>query len=498
MKELNKIARGDNSYGQQLPFTIGIVKNNADPAHHGRLQVFIPTLDSEDFNVADLPWAIYVSPFGGVTANPVVGREGTKVPGLTSYGTWAIPKNGAQVLIGFLDGNPEMRFWAGCVFMPEYNRTLPGYVNGTHTELDDSGLYPQQEIDTRNMEDAGLEEGSKHFKTRGPYERSVSHPSNKNKNKPTDNGYAPNPLDSSVADSQTFVPMSTPGGHYVVMSDVDEYCRVRLKTTAGSQIILDDTNERIYISTAKGRSWIELDETNGRIYMYSDSKINVRAKNDLNLYSDENINIVAKQRVNIVSEERGVAIQGKQDVTILSSQANVRISASRDLALTTFNGPRAPAQAKQELSDAPGWHENPVGKGYIYRFAQGGGAGTSSIKLTSAQTIEASAADAIAVSSAQSLNLMGSDIKLGAGTIHHVAGAVTWNVGDTGLNDGDPEGPFQVQPNGGASSPRGAIPASNVAAEDVSSHLIKPNHESWTRDEDEKRTPTPRGPKYQG
>ncbi len=500
MKEINRRAQGISTYGQQTNLTIGVVKNNADPAHHGRIQVFIPSIDSEDYEVTELPWAIYVSSFGGVTANPVVGRENLQVEGLASYGQWAIPKNGAQVLIGFLDGNPEMRFWLGCVFMPEYNRTMPGYINGLETELDDSGLYPSNEVSALkdNLSDAGLYKGSKHFKTRGGYERSISHPSNKNKTKPTDNGYAPNPLEPGTADSQTYVPMRTPGGHYAVMSDVAEYCRIRIKTIAGSQILLDDTNERIYLSTAKGRNWVELDETNGRIYIYSDSKINIRAKNDLNLYSDENINITAAKRVNITSEERSVVIQAKHDVSILSQAANVKITASRDLELTTINGPRAAPIGVEELSSVPAWHSTTPGKGYIYRFAEAGGSASSSIKLTSAQTVESTSAESTAITS-QTLHLnSGPSLYLTAGFIGHVAGSVGWNVGNTGLLDGDPEGPFKVVPDIGSPAARIAEPGEAVEHADVTAHMIRPDHESWARDEDEKRSATPRGPKYQG
>lgn len=518
MKETNRRAQGNTSYGQQLAFTIGVVKNNADPAHHGRLQVFIPSIDSEDFDVKNLPWAIYVSSFGGVTANPVVGREGLTVPGLASYGTWAIPKNGAQVLIGFLDGNPEMRFWLGCLFMPEYNRTMPGFVNGLETELDDSGLYPPQEVPALkdNLTDAGLYKSDKHFKTRGGYERSISHPSNKNSNKPTDNGYAPNPLEPSKADSQTYVPMRTPGGHFIAMSDVDEYCRVRFKTIAGSQILLDDTNERIYISSAKGRNWIELDETNGRVYIYSDSKVSIRAKNDINLYSDENINIVANKRLNLVSEERSVVIQAKMDVSVLSQEANVKISASRDLSLNTFNGPSAAAVSADELAQVPSWHQAaPVGKGYIYRWAESGGSSTSSIKLDSAQTVESYSADATAITSMQNLDIKaasalnssagstysisGSSVNLQGSTISHTASSCLWTVGSMGLHEIDPSG--VVIADGGASPANSARDAVNVESVDVVNvveHMILPDHESWTRDEDEGRSATPRGPKYQG
>ena len=104
--------------------SIGIVKNNADPAEDGRLQIYIPSIDSKSYDLEDLTWATYVSPFGGTVANLKVGREKTEIPGMSSYGFWAIPKIGAQVICGFLESDPSSRFWFGCIYVPEANRTM--------------------------------------------------------------------------------------------------------------------------------------------------------------------------------------------------------------------------------------------------------------------------------------------------------------------------------------------------------------------------------------
>jgi uncharacterized protein (DUF2345 family) len=93
---------------------------------------------------------------------------------------------------------------------------------------------------------------------------------------------------------------------------------MRFRTTAGHQIILDDTNERIYVSTAKGKSWIELDE-NGTINVYSDSKLNITGNNDVNIHSNENLNLSAAKRVNIVSEQGSIQLSANKLLIILFS-----------------------------------------------------------------------------------------------------------------------------------------------------------------------------------
>lgn len=528
MSEVNKSNFGESSYGKQFAMVVGVVKNNHDLAQQGRLQVFIPSIDSENFKVEDLPWAIYVSPFAGVTANLIVGRENLEVPGISSYGQWAIPKNGAQVLIGFLNGSPQARFWLGCLYMPEHNRTIPSYIDGGKTELDDTGQYPPKRVAwlDQNHADAGLGDGAKHFKTRGQYERSIAHPSNRNKKKPRDNGYASNPNEPKNADSQTYVPFRTPGGHYGVASDVDEHCRLRFKTIAGNQVIFDDTNERIYVSTAKGRNWVELDETNGKIYVYSDSKINIRGKNDINLYSDENINIVARKRLNLESEQRSVVIQAKYDITAKSTDANVKLTASRDICLVTTNGPKAPPLPELKVCAKSGWH-GPGMPGWIYNWAEQGGSATSDIRFDSAGATHGSSKDSIMFATKQSIDfktatnlnlqaasginiLAGTEYTVQAGSaISHNAPSLKWT------NDGSPISLHAI----GQDSDRDSInipvyadqnatsaskakqanstpPISN--APPISNQMIRPNHESWERDEDESKCKTERGPHYQG
>lgn len=495
-KEINRKALGIGGYGQQMTMTIGIVKNNADPAHHGRLQVFVPALDNEDFKVEDLPWCWYVSPMGGVTANAKVGREQTDIHGITAYGMWSIPKNGAQVLVGCLDGNPANRFWLGCVYMPEHNRTLPAGIDGVRTEIDESGAYPQQVIPhyQQNLKEAGLWETDKHFKTRGGYERSVSHPSNKNKVKPTNNGYAPKPHEPSKADSQTHS-FTTPGKHYMVYSDVDEYCRVRIKTTEGQQIIFDDTNERIYISTAKGRNWIELDETNGKVYIYSDSKVNIRAKNDINFYSDENINLVARNRVNIRSEERSVNIMAKHDVQLNSSNADIMVTASRDIHIKTTNGPRASAINEERFNELPA-------KGLVYRWPEKGGSSTSRIYIDGSENVDVRAGSDIKISTNSSLHLRSSlNVLIQSGLNVNIK-ATTQLLTQApliSLNSGSVLGVTTFAPTTliamGSDTANGAKTGNVVI---VTDHMVRPDHESWVRDEDEASCKTVRNKKYQG
>lgn len=490
---------------------VGVVKNNSDPAQHGRLQIYIPSIDSDSFNTGDLPWATYVSPFGGATANAKVGRSADTVSGVSAYGFWAIPQVGSQVLCGFINGNHTMRVYFGCLHMPQLNRTVPQALNGVSTEIDESGQYPQAKISylVNNLTTAGLAPGQPNYQTRG-WERSISYPSNGDAAKNTSNGYGAKSLDSTSAESQ-MVALTTPGRHYFLMSDVAEQCRVRLRTTAGSQVIFDDTNERIYVSTAKGTNYIELDETNGKIYVYSNSKVNIRAKNDINLYSDNNINIVAKKRVNIQSETRGVKIQANNTIQMLSAGGDLAFTAGCGITLKTTGGSAAPAVGG-------GTSSFPGGVGLVRDFAEPAGSGSSTIKvdskdgvqLTTQGSFAANASNSISFNTSGSLSFVsssGSALNLGGGSttmssstpINLKTPAFNVDTPSFGFKAVDPESgllPIQSTTAVSTNSPSQPVITSATAAssDSIASFMVRPDHESWVRDEDEAQCKTPRNP----
>lgn len=97
-------------------FLEGIVVDTNDPQQMGRLKVWIPSLDGDNYKVNNLPWATYLSPLAGQTMNYPAGPNGDIAPGYTSYGFWAIPKVGALVVVACLYGDPNLRLYVGSLF----------------------------------------------------------------------------------------------------------------------------------------------------------------------------------------------------------------------------------------------------------------------------------------------------------------------------------------------------------------------------------------------
>jgi hypothetical protein len=85
------------------------------------------------------------------------------------------------------------------------------------------------------------------------------------------------------------------GGHQFVMDDgtIDGNDQgIRIRTTAGNEILMDDTNGQIYIINSTGNAWIELSPS-GYIDIFGNSGFSVRSKGDINLHADSDVNINA-------------------------------------------------------------------------------------------------------------------------------------------------------------------------------------------------------------
>lgn len=298
--------------------TIGIIEDTNDPAQMGRVKIYCPSIDNEDHNINDLPWAMYASPFGGTIKNMKVGPEEDITYGPTSYGMWMIPKQGATVLVQFINGNSNYRVWTHCLYPAMSNRGLPGgrgyditkakpYPEGPYSDS-----YEEMQPAKRNLSEAGLDK--KHYFTRGGYERQVAQAVT---DKDGTDGYAKNPAKTNPKDldPQGYC-IVTPGRHYISMQDTPDFCRVRVKTTTGHQIIMDDTNERIYVSTNKGKSWFEMD-TDGHVHFYGAESLSFATDADFNVDAGGNINLNAGNAIN-VKAGGNLNLTGGADVNVNS------------------------------------------------------------------------------------------------------------------------------------------------------------------------------------
>ena len=335
----------------------GIVLETSDPQQMGRVKVWCPAIDGDlrYVNIENLPWAIYLSPLAGQTRDYPGGSSGAPTAGLASYGFWAIPKLGAQVIIALLYGDTNRRFYLGSYFGDHGNRSLPQGRNRPDLAKGPlSDTFDPIEPATTNLNaQFGGNLDVSEAKTRGAYERQAGQDKDV---KDGTEGYQKGVVESGL-DSQMYC-LTTPGRHAIIFQDNPTTSRVRLKTAEGHQVILDDANERIYVSTAAGNSWIEMDK-DGHVHLYGAASVSVSAGEDMNFSANGKINFSAGGDVNIAA---GGALKGTacDGLHLMGQTVNIEASATFDilaaakLTLTgsaiNLNGP--PAQPA-ECADSP-------------------------------------------------------------------------------------------------------------------------------------------------
>lgn len=358
---------------------IGTVVDTNDPMQWGRIRVLVSVWgDSWEHEVEGMPWAMYVSPFGGQTSVGTRGPGIDQTEGGVAYGMWAIPKMGAQVVVMSLDEDHTQRLYLGCVFDMGAGNTLPHgrWISEDHPAIDNApnkgNTKPYGPFSAgdkliqplANNLNKAFGNGSDAFEwsTRAAdYAASrvdVSQLHNTTSNVQDDSGvqvgdwvstqgYQQSRLDPNGTSSFTnknydsqIVSITSPGFHSVAMDDRMENCRMRFRTSAGHQIILDDTNERIYIATAQGNNWIELDQA-GNIDMFTTNKVNIRAAQEINLTSDKTIRMYAKEGIHMRSDKE-IRLNSKEDTSVhsdkmvkLESGDNFNIISKADTKITT-------------------------------------------------------------------------------------------------------------------------------------------------------------------
>lgn len=280
-------------------FLEGIVVDTNDPQQMGRLKIWIPSLDGDNYKVNNLPWAAYLSPLAGQTMNYPAGPNGDIAPGYTSYGFWAIPKVGALVVVACLYGDPNLRLYVGSLFPEHGNRSLPA---GRHRpDIIDGPLtdtYQPLEPAFSNLKAQFADNlTAPEAISRGAVERMVAQDQTE---KDGTQGYQKDAVNAKTLDPQTMC-ITSPGHHSLIFQDNPENGRVRLKSASGHQIILDDANERIYISTSRGNNYIELD-ADGRVYVFAGGDMAMGVGGDFNLAVAGNYTVSAGGDVTMASK----------------------------------------------------------------------------------------------------------------------------------------------------------------------------------------------------
>lgn len=448
--------------------TIGRVIDTNDPQENGRIRVFVPAFgDQDNYEVDQIPWALDGTGNKGSTNRIARGistsGEAIYSTGQVAYGMNNIPKIGANAIVFCLDGNPNTRVWMGTIAGQFLNATLPhgrytgtagsfkGPLSSNNTPLEP--LYSNQQT----AFDVPSVSHNYEWETRAVDFQAAAVPKQiKNQIAGTDttntNGYAQSRdqlAEKGELDSQVYS-WNTPGFHAISMDDRINNQRVRIRTTNGTQIILDDTNERIYINTALGNNWIELDQT-GNIDVYSAKRISFTSDMDINFTAGGTFRVQANNGIYLNANGTGgvVGIEANGDVNVFGNQ-NIRMHANQQLN----------CDANQDINLKT----------------------NQNIRTFSSQQTLISSGQNMSLASNQNVNIQsGSQMNLLSGSsLNITSGAILNLSGGSGLYETAPV----IHQNGPVAQPAQPATDSNASPSNAQISLVPnriPSHEPWAR-----------------
>jgi hypothetical protein len=330
---------------RNLP-VIGIVKNNIDDTHAGRIDVYVADFGGVDPDDSSNWTTInYMSPFFGSTPASAGSNStdyGTYETNPSSYGMWFSPPDiGSKVVCIFINGDSNYGYYIGGILEPELLQMIPAIGSsdnivpnkgeaeqtGGATKLPVSNLNTNNKsiTDSQNFLNeakpihsfaAGVyqQQGLLRDPIRGPISSSAlrESPSRVGWGVSTpgrpifQGGYKDDNVLSSGSEgpSESLRVIARRGGHSIVMDDGDVDGKdqlIRLRTIQGHQILMSDDGQTLQIIHSNGQSYVELG-TEGTVDVYAMNSVNVRTQGDLNLHADRNININAKKDLNIAAD----------------------------------------------------------------------------------------------------------------------------------------------------------------------------------------------------
>ena len=376
------------------PFA-GIVMSTVDPTRAGRLRVFIDVFAAgTENNMQDEScWTTvsYMPPFYGSTplqGNANTNNSGTYPGNQNSYGMWFTPPDvGMTVMCIFVNGDRSQGYYIGTIPDQGLGRMVPalGSVDRAQAKVQNQNQetyfanaprLPVTEINTNNTDlfnsprffdsikpvqgvvaQALLQQGLINDTERGTINSSSQRespsavfgistpgiPIYSGGMKPNDIRTKLNAGEIKPNDAKV---IGRVGGHSLVMDDGDlegNNALLRLRTSKGHQITMNDSGNFFYIVHANGQAWIEFG-VEGTVDVYATNSVNVRTKGDINLHADRDINMFAGRFVKIKSKQdmqldtdTFLSVRAQQDITLYSKNT-IGVKADGTLTLNSASG----------------------------------------------------------------------------------------------------------------------------------------------------------------
>lgn len=346
----------------------GIIRKIDTGTRSGRVWVYIDAFGSDDSD-DDTSWTLvsYASPFGGVTEGPLGATANDFFNTQQTYGFYMTPPDlGSIVLCCFPNGSRTEGYWFACInpnlsryMVPsvgavgvdqidqntvpadlapylkpgnkypvgEWNQNLPAYTNADWIKTPKPLHIPQ----TIRLITQGLDSDSSRGAISSSAQRDpissvfgFSTPGRPYGVQDAKNSYTRDQISSGNFDPTTLKVTTRVGGHSLTMDDGDLFGDnnlVRLKTAAGHQILMHDTEGFMYISNSEGTAWVELTKS-GDILIFGQRDMSIRTQGNLMMHSDKNISFNAGRNFR-VHAGAGINIQAATITNSASTTLNL-------------------------------------------------------------------------------------------------------------------------------------------------------------------------------
>ena len=347
----------------------GIVKANVHNANMGVISVWIPTFTTDENDRNQWRQVRYCTPFYSSSAS---GARDVSFDTKTSAGLIAPPPDvGTKVLCFFPEGRNANGYYFAAVpdlymeqSFPETtlneNDEASAEINDTNINLNLVDNFKKLPRSKDLLVDQSLRvQGLNKDKIRGVNNSSVMRESpseviglvSKGR-RITASGqdYFETFKGNLEADIEGLLVPRRRKGHSLTLDDGDingDSNQIRLRTSTGHQILLNDTEGVIYVGNSTGTAWIELGAT-GTMDVYAADSINFRSAN-INFHADQNIKFHSKGFTQIVSEKQ-VHVEGKTQAVVVSQQGEAGISGSKGLHLQSGSSLYATAGSMAYMS----------------------------------------------------------------------------------------------------------------------------------------------------
>lgn len=298
---------------------IGFVKNVIDQQRMGRLEVYIPELGGDPANNTHWYIASYASPFAGVSdpAN-MQANSHTYDGSQQSYGWWMVPPDtGNQVLVTFVNGDPNKCFWFACLYQQNMNHMVPGVAQDVSYENNADGSLPP--VVEYNRKDPSVNVGNP---VRPRFDPLALGLQKQGLTQDFERG-GTSASARREAPSRVFGYL-TPRANQVYVDDNPDNEFIRLRTRSGTQVLVHETNGYVYINSGLGNSWIEVSDAG--VDVYTKGSISMHAEQDFNVRADRNIIMDAGNNV-IMTAGNNINLSSGNDTTSLAG-SNIRFNAA--------------------------------------------------------------------------------------------------------------------------------------------------------------------------